>query len=121
MTIKIVVPKLTEFINQGTGNILLYEINQPETFWLKNEGTSNISLSGSAANLTMQNDGSGRISGFGFLSEDCNISLIGSGDVELSCNTTLTVKIDGSGDVFYKGAPSVNSEIKGSGEIINSN
>lgn len=106
--------------NKGSGTIKISNVDNP-SFFLKNFGSGDIALSGASGELLIENEGSGRISGFSFLSGSSNINIIGSGDVEVSCENELTVNIDGSAKVFYKGQPTITSNIEGSGKVINSN
>ena len=58
---------------------------------------------------------------FGLLSENCVVSLPGSGNCEVNVNSNLDIFIGGSGSVYYTGSPAITSTITGSGEIINGN
>ena len=115
------VPILEQFSNKGTSNINISEVGPIETFTLKNEGAGDITFSGTTSELIIRNEGSGKLSGFEFYSTNCDITIIGSGDVQVNCNTSLSVNIDGSANVFYKGSPTINSEIKGSGKVLEAN
>lgn len=121
--VKVVIelPILEQFSNKGTSNITISEVGPTETFTLKNEGAGDIVFSGTSTELIIENEGSGKLSGFEFYSTNCDLTIIGSGDVQVNCNTTLSVNIEGSANVYYKGSPSINSEIKGSGEVIDAN
>ena len=65
--------------------------------------------------------GSGRFFGFDFPSETCNISIDGSGDMEVLVNDRLNVDIDGSADIYYRGTPSLSINNNGSGKVIDAN
>ena len=42
----------------------------------------------------------------------------GSGNTEITANTTLKVRIAGSGNVYYHGTPVITTNISGSGAVI---
>ena len=115
------VKSLTAIRNIGTGDISARDFNGNENFNLYNSGTGNIELTGSATSLTLENEGTGTISAFGFPVRQADLTLIGSGDCEVHCTESMNVFIDGSGNVYYKGNPSIQISVEGSGEVINSN
>lgn len=107
--------------NEGSGEIVISQVSQPNLFYVNNKGSGNISFSGFSSGLNVRNEGSGTLSGFGFVTSTCDVELVGSGDLEITCEIELNVSISGSGNVFYNGNPTVNSNIDGSGNVIDSN
>lgn len=112
---------LKEIQNSGAGDMYINNNTDVETFKTFNSGSGNIHLEGSCDNLEIRNEGSGNILAFNMPSENCNIKIEGSGEVEVTCTSNLNVKIEGSGNVYYKGTPSINTDISGSGKVINNN
>jgi len=117
----ITVVNLNRITNSGIGDMYIHNVDNSGTFSIDNEGTGNIEIDGASTGLTVRNQGSGNISGFDFLVNDCTIDIEGSGDVKISCSDNLDVDIEGSGNVYYKGNPTINTSISGSGEVINDN
>jgi hypothetical protein len=63
--------------------------------------------------------GSGDVKAFGFDAKKADITISGSGNVEVNVAESLEVVISGSGNILYKGSPAViNSQISGSGKLI---
>jgi len=144
LTIEVITPSLEEFGISGTGNIQLNDnftdIENINVFNSGNghifgndslfisdflfvtiSGSGNISLNGITLNQNISLSGSGSYMSFGLLSENCVVSLPGSGNCEVNVNSNLDIFIGGSGSVYYTGSPAITSTITGSGEIINGN
>lgn len=84
-------------------------------------GSGKISLGGSATREDFRINGSGNIRSFGLLSQQGDVRVSGSGDVEINASSSLNVHISGSGDVRYIGNPTMNTEISGSGSVVHVN
>ena len=121
LKVNIIVPSITSIENSGIGNISISGVDTTDNFNVYNSGTGDISIEGTAKSLTLENEGTGKFKGFLFAVDDCNITIVGSGDCEINAATTLNVRIEGSGDVHYIGSPTIEADISGSGKIINSN
>lgn len=144
LTIKIYSPTIEEFGTSGTGNIqLLNRLDSIANLSVFNSGSGhifcndslvvddflNIALSGSGnialkGKTNSQNinlSGSGNYNAFGMISDDCIVSLPGSGNCEINAINNLDAFIGGSGNIYYTGNPVISATITGSGEIINSN
>ena len=117
----IVVEHLNAIKNEGIGKINIINVNESGSFSVYNSGTGDITMSGTADNLILENEGTGIFKGFQFMVINCNVDIIGSGDCEINALNSLDVVIEGSGDVYYKGTPSIQSNISGSGMVINAN
>jgi hypothetical protein len=63
--------------------------------------------------------GSGNVSAYDFHSAFATANIDGSGNCEVTADSTLNASINGSGNIYYKGTPVVNTSINGSGEIQN--
>lgn len=61
--------------------------------------------------------GSGNVKAAGFVANDVNVKIGGSGSCWVTAAKSLVVRILGSGSVFYHGNPAVDSSILGSGQI----
>ena len=84
-------------------------------------GSGNYMLEGSVKNQEIDIAGSGEVQAFDLETEAGQISITGSGKVEVYASQTLHVNIAGSGTVYYKGDAQISSEINGNGEVIDAN
>lgn len=80
-------------------------------------GSGDLLMHGSAEDLDLGISGSGSMSAFDFKALKADVSISGSGGMELSVKERLDAHISGSGNVFYKGNPRVNTSISGSGSV----
>lgn len=112
---------LNALVNSGAGNMLVHDVDESGPFSIYNSGTGNISIDGSAANLSITDEGTGDIQAFDFFVENCSIDIEGTGSVYIHCSDNLDINIEGSGNVHYKGSPAINTDITGSGRVIDAN
>ncbi|MCB0544596.1 MAG: DUF2807 domain-containing protein [Lewinellaceae bacterium] len=80
-------------------------------------GSGNMSVEGSADDLTCSITGSGDFDAIDCPVKAATVNISGSGDVRVRVSETLDVTISGSGDVEYLGDPQVTSNITGSGKV----
>jgi hypothetical protein len=80
-------------------------------------GSGNIIINGSTKKLDVEINGSGDFKGIGFKAFEANISVKGSGDVDINALNKLRVEVLGSGDVTYVGNPDITTSIDGSGKV----
>ena len=80
-------------------------------------GSGDVSLNGVTKNQDIEITGSGEVTNFDLISDECDVKISGSGSSEVFVNDHLEVKITGSGTVYYKGSPTISSEITGSGKL----
>ncbi|GAU88304.1 hypothetical protein RvY_01030 [Ramazzottius varieornatus] len=81
-------------------------------------GSGNFFTNGTARNANINISGSGNFNGRDLRTQQTNVNIQGSGDVEVYTSTSLTVNIDGSGDVRFGGQPRVSQQINGSGGVF---
>lgn len=99
----------------GSGNISL-DVDAPKVDTdISGSGSANIK--GTTRDFSAQVSGSGDIRCFDLLSENAEVDIAGSGNVELYASKSLDVDIAGAGDVKYKGNPSVKQSTAGSGSV----
>jgi hypothetical protein len=100
----------------GSGKINL-EIDAKK-LTTKVSGSSNITLRGSVDSHDFSLNGSGKLEAYDFLTNKTNISISGSGSVDVSATNQLDVNISGSGKVSYRGnTKEVNQAVSGTGII----
>ena len=80
-------------------------------------GSGDISLKGSTNNLLAKVAGSGDFNSYELNANDAEVSIAGSGDVQVSASNNLKARVAGSGDVTYRGNPTVDKKVAGSGNI----
>lgn len=112
---------LNALVNSGVGHMQVHDVDESGSFSIYNSGTGDISIDGSAANLSITDEGTGDIRAFDFFVENCSIDIEGSGSVYIHCSDNLDINIEGSGNVHYKGSPAINTSIIGSGQVIDAN
>lgn len=88
------------------------------TFKIRQLGSAESTLSGSAENLQIVQEGSGKVEAYKLQVPDVSISLFGSGLVFCNATEQLKVVIKGKGRVYFVGNPSVISNIEGGGALI---
>jgi len=100
----------------GSGNITL-EIKSPKVnVEIAGSGTAN--LSGTTRKLRVDISGSGECMAEDLLSEDCDVSIGGSGTARVYASISLNASIGGSGDIYYRGEPKdVRKSVGGSGNV----
>ncbi len=81
-------------------------------------GTGDFNLVGEKqSQLDLYITGAGSVEAFDMEADNCNISITGTGNCEVSVNESLNVTISGVGNVFYKGSPQLFTDISGVGNV----
>ena len=62
--------------------------------------------------------GSGNIRAGNLVSEESEVEIAGSGNVEVNSSNSLDVHIMGSGEVKHRGSARVSTSIQGSGSVV---
>ena len=136
----ITVPDLTRIRVSGSGDVVSENTFVIQDLEIDIPGSGNVDLSLDADDLDIDIPGSGRLTLEGLADEtkyrisgsgdvhafnlECrvaDISVPGSGDLEVFVTELLKVCISGSGDVFYRGDPALDISISGSGDVIDAN
>ncbi len=68
-------------------------------------GSGDIELAGTAKQTDLKITGSGKIEAFDLAQQECEASIMGSGNIYTWVSDFLDAFISGSGDIFYKGTP----------------
>lgn len=106
--------KLTNTIS-GSGSISL-EMNVRNYVALIS-GSGEIKAAGKAEKSLVSIAGSGEFHGESLKSDEADLKLSGSGDIDIFVNKNLKAAISGSGDIRYGGNPNVSYTKSGSGSI----
>ncbi|GAA0881338.1 head GIN domain-containing protein [Algoriphagus jejuensis] len=78
----------------------------------------NLTLGGSAEEITISNEGIGNIEASGLQAQDMTLNSSGIGRVSVNCTGDLSITVNGIGAVSYTGNPNViKEEINGIGKV----
>lgn len=102
---------------------LTYYVTIPSLEQVSTSGTGDMVITDSMNQQYMKIDleGTGSFLGFMMTSEHCQVAITGTGNCEITVNSSLDVTIDGTGSVYYKGNPTLQADIDGSGRVIEAN
>jgi len=116
--IAVSVPNITEFTLNGSTDGDINNINN-STFDIGIHGSGKLHLNGKSGTVHINTSGSSKVDAALLISENTDIQINGSGDIQVYATNSIGVQINGSGTVKYKGEPkSVNQQINGSGRIV---
>lgn len=108
-------PKKLDIVLSGSGSIEgMFEASSVEAVI---SGSGEIQVSGSAERLNVVISGSGDFDARDLDSVSAQVSIAGSGSVDLGSCDDLSVSISGSGDVSYEGNPRTSVNVSGSGNV----
>lgn len=100
----------------GSGNIE-GEVDAP-LVQAMSSGSGNIKLSGRSKTFICEIRGSGDVKCANLKSENADISVKGSADVQVFASVSLKVSVAGSGNVYYSGnPPNPDINVSGSGKV----
>lgn len=84
-------------------------------------GDGDITATGKADTQTIRISGMGDMQLFDLEGSNGDITIDGSGDIEINVSEKLTINISGSGNIYYLGTPTITKDVSGIGNIISSN
>lgn len=115
----LVVTDVLDVVVSGTGevdikvhaNTVVASITGNGKIWFKGETNAEVfSISGT-----------GNIYAFDLLTDMADVSISGSGDIEIDVEEFLSAFISGNGNIYYRGYPAIKSLISGTGKLIHVN
>jgi hypothetical protein len=145
LKIDIEIPDLKRILLSGSGDIIVDDFDEQGDLDILISGSGyiklgsfsgteevNVSIPGSGEvyassdfpdlkDLDLNIPGSGEFQGYNMVTDNCDVTISGSGDVYVYVTEYLKVLITGSGDVHYRGDPDIDVTITGSGDVINDN
>jgi Putative auto-transporter adhesin, head GIN domain len=74
---------------------------------IEQSGSSNVRIRGIAEKASFSTSGSGNVYGSDLVTDFCEISITGSGNVEVTTNKEISAEVSGSGNIRYRGNASV--------------
>lgn len=108
-----------DIIVSGSGDIdVALDMNEVNS---RVSGSGEITMEGITDELECRVSGSGDVSAFDLEASRADITVSGSGDVDVWVIDYLEVSISGSGDVSYRGYPTIDASISGSGDLNDAN
>ncbi len=116
LKITVTVPSLEAIELSGSGDVFINGV-KGTAFTATLTGSGDIELKGTAETLSLSVTGSGDLNAKGLASKTSSAAVVGSGNIETSTSSDLTITITGSGDVRYFGDPKVTKAIAGSGDV----
>jgi len=121
MILKVTAPNFDEISVAGQSVISSVGDLDLERLVLSVAGSAESNISGFATRQVFQIDGSADINHFGLDSNESEITINGSGNLELIAEEVLDITVNGSAVIKYKGAPQITQDISGSLDLINAN
>lgn len=117
LRIIITAPRIDDFQVAGSGSL-----SCPDGFCFGDmrlgiSGSGNASLSGKASSLHVEIAGSGSVDAGDLAAQDVQVSISGTGSVEVHADRWLDASISGAGSIRYSGNPKVTKRIVGAGII----
>lgn len=99
----------------GSGNLILAKVRVTQLA-LELAGSGNLGASGTATDARLDVGGSGAISALDLISQNANVSVGGSGDVQITAREGAKISVAGSGNVTVKGTTNCQVSKVGSGD-----
>jgi hypothetical protein len=99
----------------GSGNVTLAV--ETKRFESRLAGAGNIRVSGAADVLRTEIDGSGSVMARELNAKTAEVTIRGSGNVEVAASDSLSISIMGHGNVRYTGNPKLDQRVLGTGRI----
>ncbi len=137
LDIHITVPNIKEINITGSGDIVMLDSFDNNSFSARISGSGDMELKtntltlyavingsgdmeieGTANTSDLLVTGSGDLHAFNFDNQTVEAKISGSGNILTSVDKELKALITGSGSVYYKGNPSISSRITGSGSVV---
>ena len=119
LSVKVYLNKLQNISLQGSGDILLQDMNISESLSVTLNGSGDITLINNTISfLNAKVVGSGDIDFTKSLVKDACLNIVGSGDIEGSVYNHLDARVVGSGDITITNRPkTIKKSVVGSGDI----
>jgi Putative auto-transporter adhesin, head GIN domain len=117
LTVHIVVPQLTAFMLQGSGNASVAGLNGGTTEFTVS-GSGDLTAAGKLDALALVVNGSGQADLSGLVAEKASATINGSGKATVHPSASLAAMVNGSGHVNYLGdGARITSVVHGSGQV----
>ena len=98
------------------------QIHVTEELKISVSGLGEVTATGTANTQEIYVEGGADVHNFDLEAEDTTVDLEGMGDVEITCTSTLSVRIEGAGDICYRGNPTIEQiQIDGLGSLNDCN
>jgi hypothetical protein len=109
---------LSEFTLNGSGRLILQDINQPE-LEVAIHGQGEIEATGTAADVELSIAGAGEARLGSLAVKTMEVSIAGAGDAEIAPEDAVDISIAGAGRIrLLTHPPSIKTSIAGAGDIV---
>ncbi|MGR9114817.1 MAG: head GIN domain-containing protein [Gammaproteobacteria bacterium] len=117
LTVQLSASELKALAMYGAGDIMLAGLDEA-SLRLDLNGSGDVKVEGKVGYFSINLTGSSDVDAEDLISEQAEVRLTGSGDVDLTVKRLLKVQVLGSGDVTYYGNPEkIQKQIIGSGDL----
>lgn len=118
LDVSITGPAISNWKVLGSGDLILSQLNQPQ-LRVSIKGSGSVAATGAAETVDLDISGSGAARLKDLIAKSVRIDIRGSGDAQMTAQADADVSISGSGDVELFGSPVLRrSKIRGSGRIV---
>ena len=102
----------------GSGDVYSEDVIKADDFKSALAGSGDLKLKLDANHVKSSIAGSGDVHAYELSAKEADVSIAGSGGVEISVSDMLKARISGSGNVYYKGNPAKQDvKVSGSGNV----
>lgn len=110
-------PRLQAISLEGSGDTVLNDVDE-NSLKLELNGSGQLRADGKVDRLAVSLNGSGDVDATNLVTGQADMTIEGSGSIDITAPQALTAKISGSGDVNYYGRPEkIEKQLTGSGEV----
>lgn len=121
LDIYITIPDIRFLSLNGVGNLTAENAWDLDDLMVDMNGVGNITLQGTVDVLDINSNGVGNVKAFELIAQSCEVTVNGTGNVEVHAVDMLDVTINGAANVLYKGDPTISVSINGAGSLVDSN
>jgi hypothetical protein len=117
LKVEVTAPTLAGVAIEGSGELSTGPFDS-RNFLIRITGSGRIAAAGTTDSLEIKISGSGTVDATGMAARMANITIMGSGHVDLHATNQVAAKIMGTGQIRYSGNPTeVHQSISGGGSI----
>ena len=119
--VNIEVPDINEIVISGRSEIFSIDDLVLDELSIIISGESKINITGQVNLQSIDVSGVVNVDNFGFVSDEVEITVSGSGDIEIYAQQLLNIIVSGAATVRYKGNPQISQQVSGILDLINAN
>jgi hypothetical protein len=119
--VNVTLPDIETISSSGVSEIISDGDLELDYLELDISGTSYVELSGRVTDQIIESSGVLNTKNFELITDNTDINISGTGELEITCNDHLDIEVSGAATVSYKGNPTINQDVSGSLNLINAN